>query len=129
MSCSTPRSLLTSVCTKNALPAEFVVSSAHSSPPDVSQSAIATLAPSLVNSNVIARPIPFAPPVTTATLPDSRMAVGPFQARRQGLARQHMPGSLPPRYLTGTLVDHSNIAPASDTTILPVIADAASLTK
>src|ERR1700679_2339344 len=45
-------------------------------PPAGSRSATATLAPSAANRSHMARPMPLAPPVTTATLPTSRWAYG-----------------------------------------------------
>src|SRR5512132_456594 len=65
----TESSLRTSVLTVTALTPAFSAPAAVSAMPVSSRSATTTLAPSPANARQSARPIPLAPPVTTATLP------------------------------------------------------------
>jgi hypothetical protein len=57
---------------KNASPPASRMVAATRSPPASSTSAIPTLAPSAASARALARPIPKAPPVTTATFPSTR---------------------------------------------------------
>ena len=64
---------------KGAVPPARLMSSSVAAPPSTGSSvmsAITTAAPSPAKLSAIARPIPELPPVTTATLPASRLDIG-----------------------------------------------------
>src|SRR5271154_4312098 len=65
---SASAALETSTLSAIALPPAFVISAATDLASSSAQSAITTLAPSLPNSNEVARPIPDPPPVISAIL-------------------------------------------------------------
>ncbi|MNN07197.1 hypothetical protein D3C81_1200170 [compost metagenome] len=74
MTCSCSRrtsaSRVTSQATNSAWPPASLINATVPSPPTGSRSATTTLRPSRANARAVARPIPAAPPVTSATWPE-----------------------------------------------------------
>ena len=69
------KSELDEIATKHAIPPVLLISETTFSPASLFISTITTLAPSLLNLNAVAFPMPFDPPVITATLSFNKLFI------------------------------------------------------